>query len=284
MAFPPNINVLVIDDNVGDLRLLEEYLQDSKRARFSVIPASTGKEGLEKMESTPIQVALLDYILPNEFSEDILTALTKKETPVIMVTGSEDADLGRSLIRRGAQDFVSKADLNSSILERAILHVIERYRLIRERDMERQKRLEEVKNERDEVVRNYHHLVAMSGERESPDKPALADLDPAILEGLRHDYQEIVKHYIQSKCSGEERPFKEMKDFAMRLASLSVRARHLVGLHIFVLNRFAERATPTAERAFTNDARLALVELMGTMMDIYADGGMTNEELGMRNL
>ena len=43
-------------------------------------------------------------------------------------------------------------------------------------------------------------------------------------------------------------------------------------LHLGVLNEFSQRAIPSEDRAFSNDARLALVELMGNILDIYLNG------------
>jgi hypothetical protein len=46
----------------------------------------------------------------------------------------------------------------------------------------------------------------------------------------------------------------------------------VVRLHLNVLNEFSQRALPSEDRAFSNDARLVLVELMGNILDIYLNG------------
>lgn len=131
--------------------------------------------------------------------------------------------------------------------------------------------LEQLEKERTEAVRNYQHYLAMSqGEpveidtRSYPSEEALKDLLP--------DYRNIVLGYVRALRIREDRPSEQVRLFARRLSSIKVRARDVVRLHLSVLNEFSQRALPDDDRAFSNDARLVLVELMGNMLDIYLNG------------
>ena len=131
--------------------------------------------------------------------------------------------------------------------------------------------LEQLERERAEAVRNYQHYLAISqGEsveienRPYPAEEALKDLLP--------DYRDIVLGYVRALRIREDRPSERVRSFARRLSSIRVRARDIVRLHLGVLNEFSQRALPSEDRAFSNDARLALVELMGNILDIYLNG------------
>ena len=83
------------------------------------------------------------------------------------------------------------------------------------------------------------------------------------------EYRDIVLSYVRAIRIRENRPSNLVRKFAKQLASLQFQARHLIRLHLNVLNEFSRRALPAEDRAFSNDARLVLVELLGNLIDIY---------------
>lgn len=54
---------------------------------------------------------------------DVLKALTDivPETPIVMLTGFRDESIGRLSVSEGAEDFISKADMQPSLLMQASL-------------------------------------------------------------------------------------------------------------------------------------------------------------------
>ena len=132
-----------------------------------------------------------------------------------------------------------------------------------------QLRLQQLEQERAEAVRNYQHYLAISQGGGAEAVEALPDLDPETLHGLIPDYWDVVINYVRAVRIREDRPSERVRDFARQLAGLRARARDVVRIHLGVLNQFAQRAMPSDERAFSNDARLVLVELLGSLMDIY---------------
>jgi|WetSurMetagenome_2_1015567.scaffolds.fasta_scaffold14772_4 PAS domain S-box-containing protein len=128
--------------------------------------------------------------------------------------------------------------------------------------------LEQLEKERAEAIRNFQHYLAMSqGGLVEP--RTLAHPDDGTLNELLPDYRDIILRYIHAVRIREDRPSESVRSFARQLSAVGARARDVVRIHLNVLNEFSQRAMPSEERAFSNDARLVLVELMGNLLDIY---------------
>ena len=132
----------------------------------------------------------------------------------------------------------------------------------------KQLQLQQLEQERAEAIRNYQHYFAIS--QKGPDaSDALPHPDEAMLNELLPDYRDTVLRYVRAVRIREDRPTESVRGLAKRLSVIGARARDVVRLHLRVLSEFSQRAMPNEDRAFSNDARLVLVELMGNLMDIY---------------
>ena len=81
--------------------------------------------------ATGADLALLDLGLPDNRGVDGIVILAERfpALPVVVLTGSDDHDLGFSAVGAGAQDFLSKDQVTASVLLRSINYAIERQRL-----------------------------------------------------------------------------------------------------------------------------------------------------------
>ena len=103
--------VLIIEDD-SFLQSLE--VNKLKKEGYDVLTASTGKEGLQKINEPGIDIILLDLVLPNfdgfEILEKIRATEALKKTPVIVFSNlSEEKDIKRSE-ELGATDFMVKSN------------------------------------------------------------------------------------------------------------------------------------------------------------------------------
>jgi two-component system cell cycle response regulator len=124
---------VIVDDSPGDARLVAEML----RSRNPALQLSTFErvdDATRAIAITGADCVLLDIGLPdaNELDglERILTAAPGM--PVVMLTGRDDNSLALAAVRLGAQDYVTKRELDETILWRAIERAIERAWLGRE--------------------------------------------------------------------------------------------------------------------------------------------------------
>jgi two-component system sensor histidine kinase/response regulator len=124
-----HINVLIIDHNTDDARLLQLLLTDSEVGKFAVECIDNLQDGLQRLKKGGIEVLLLDLSMPE--SQGINTFLTvRKETdniPIVVLTGLDEHAVALEAVRLGAQDYLVKRDLNSNWLSRALLYSIERF-------------------------------------------------------------------------------------------------------------------------------------------------------------
>jgi DNA-binding NtrC family response regulator len=107
--------LLIIDDEERLRSLLARILQ---LEGYDVLVASTGKEGLKKLQQETIPVVLSDVKLPDingiELTSQIKTAFPATE--IIVVTAFGTINDGVKAIKSGAFDYITKGDDNEKII------------------------------------------------------------------------------------------------------------------------------------------------------------------------
>jgi two-component system, sensor histidine kinase and response regulator len=121
---------LLVEDNAGDARLVQEALAEARGGHFDVAPAERLASALEHLDSGGIDAVLLDLGLPDSRGGDTFERAKEhaKGAAIIVLTGLGDEELGLKMVRNGAQDYVAKGDVNGSMLARVIRYAIERQR------------------------------------------------------------------------------------------------------------------------------------------------------------
>jgi DNA-binding response OmpR family regulator len=267
-----SIRVLLVEDDDEDALILREML-DEVETRHAVSlnleVAGSLKASLERLDTQGIDIILLDLNLPDSRGLDALRRFHAQapEVPLVVLTGLNDEMLGIEAVQKGAQDYLVKGQVDGNLLLRSMRYAIERHRLLARLEESRQR--EQQERERSEAMRNFQHYIALTQNKEPADLDTLAGSDDETLYGMISDYRDIVLSYVRAVRIREDRPSDRVRGFAQRLAAIPARARDVVRLHLRFLNEFSQRALPAQERAFSNDARLVLVELMGNIMDIY---------------
>ena len=124
-----NITVLVVDDELGVRESLKLVLVDEYRVLF----AETGEEALKIFNSNPVDVILLDILLPDANGIDLIESFKELDPSVeiIMITAVNTTESAVKAIKRGAYEYINKpffVDDVKTIVSRAI----EKTRLIKE--------------------------------------------------------------------------------------------------------------------------------------------------------
>ena len=125
-----SIKVLLVEDNPGDVFLLQELLQEVTTAKVELQPAEQLCEALECIARDSFDVILLDLSLPDSQGLDtfISTARQTKATPIIVLTGLNDETLALRAMQSGAQDYLVKGQVTCDLLVRSMRYAIERQR------------------------------------------------------------------------------------------------------------------------------------------------------------
>lgn len=124
------IRVLLVEDNLGDARLVQEYLSEAGVAAFSLRTVERLSAALAHLAENPIDVILLDLGLPDSHGIETLKRVRAQAptVPVIVVTGFDDREMGVEALGNGAQDYLVKSRVDGYLLGRAIVRQLERAR------------------------------------------------------------------------------------------------------------------------------------------------------------
>ncbi|MBW4565297.1 MAG: response regulator [Mojavia pulchra JT2-VF2] len=125
------IKVLLVEDNPGDVLLLQELLKDVTAVVVDLIPVEQLNEALNYLSNNSFDVMLLDLSLPDSQGlETFIKAHNQaKSTPIIVLTGINDETLALRAMQQGAQDYLVKGQVTGDLLVRCMRYAIERQRI-----------------------------------------------------------------------------------------------------------------------------------------------------------
>lgn len=124
------LELLLIEDNPGDARLVRTYLEDSD-VRFDLHWCSSLGEGLNALEDGGFAAVFLDLNLPDSEGVDTVKRSVDAAdggTAVIVLTGLEDTDVAVQAVQAGADEYLVKGDLDPQSVGRTLRLVLERRR------------------------------------------------------------------------------------------------------------------------------------------------------------
>ena len=124
------ISILLIEDNPGDARLIQEFLKEPYIVNFKLSIKHTLSEGLEESINARFDIILLDLSLPDSSGLNTVSIIQEKikSIPIIILTGRDDKEFALEALKLGIEDYLVKSKIDSVLLERSIFHAIEGYR------------------------------------------------------------------------------------------------------------------------------------------------------------
>lgn len=125
------INILLIEDNPADARLVEEMLSDTGMLDFELETVGSLSLGHKRMEANHVDIVIMDLNLPDSSGIETFVTTHRKfpRVPVLVLTGINDDELGVRTVQEGAQNYLVKQDLTAPFLVRSIRYSIERNKL-----------------------------------------------------------------------------------------------------------------------------------------------------------
>lgn len=122
------VRVLLVEDDPTQARVVVQALARAPPPGFDVRHAGTLRDALLAAQAEAFDAVVLDLVLPDSAGVETLDRVlaAAPRVPVVVLTGSSHVDLGPEAVRRGAQDYLPKADGFVEALPRAVRHAIER--------------------------------------------------------------------------------------------------------------------------------------------------------------
>jgi PAS domain S-box-containing protein len=132
-----DLDILLIEDNPGDARLIGLMLDEIEEQRVRVTRADRLASGLAHLAEAarPPDAVLLDLSLPDSHGLETFTRLqaAAPTVPVVVLSGLADETIAVGAVSAGAQDYLVKGQVDGPLLVRAIRYAIERKRADEER-------------------------------------------------------------------------------------------------------------------------------------------------------
>ncbi|CAN5188290.1 hypothetical protein BH10CYA1_BH10CYA1_41310 [soil metagenome] len=203
------IKLLLIEDNPMDAELISEYLDECPYATFEVESVSRLKPGLDRVARGQIDVVLLDMNLPDSSGIDTLKAAlaVATSTPIVVLSGLNDAVTGVEAVQCGAQDYVVKGQVNTDSLFRVLRYAIERKHL----EAQANQRLREAQDAESRLAAALGSMSEGFCQLDIDGKPAY--INAAAIKILGYSHEELMDKNIHDVVhprmrNGDNRPLQ----------------------------------------------------------------------------
>ena len=124
------INVLLVEDNPADVRLVRELLATAPAPYVALAHVARLADVAARLTHTPADVILLDLSLPDAHGVETVARVraVAPDVPIVVMSGSDDEALALAGVREGAQDYLVKGRVEGDGLARALRYAVERHR------------------------------------------------------------------------------------------------------------------------------------------------------------
>ncbi|WP_396141272.1 response regulator transcription factor [Flavobacterium sp.] len=114
------MHILIVEDEKGIIDFLKQGLEEEG---FTISTALNGKDGLEKALTLPIDLVLLDWMMPKMTGIEVCKAIREhKATPIIFLTAKDTVQETIEGLKAGANDYIKKPFSFDELLERIKIH------------------------------------------------------------------------------------------------------------------------------------------------------------------
>lgn len=181
------LQVLLVEDNAGDVRLLREMFSKERADSFELTHCLRMAEAERRLAKGGVDIVLLDMGLPDGHGLDTVRRAhaAAPGVPMIVLTGLDDEALAAEAMKEGAQDYLIKGQIENRALPRALRHAIERHRMQTETDLIRIQQIQL----KDEFLSHVSH------ELRSP-LSAIRQFVTILLDGLAGELQPEQQEYM----------------------------------------------------------------------------------------
>jgi diguanylate cyclase (GGDEF)-like protein/PAS domain S-box-containing protein len=120
--------LLMVEDNVGDVRLIREMLDEQDSQDTELTQVKSMREAEKHLAAGAVDIILLDLGLPDaQGLETVRRAhAAAPHVPLVVLTIVDDESMAAQALREGAQDYLLKDQIDGRRLLRALRYAVER--------------------------------------------------------------------------------------------------------------------------------------------------------------
>jgi response regulator RpfG family c-di-GMP phosphodiesterase len=242
-----NVNILIVDDLKQNLMSLENLLHQPD---YHIISATSGKQALKHLMNTEFALAILDIQMPEMDGFELASLLKAnektKDIPIICVSAFHTDEKDIAMVYEiGAMDYLNKP-INSKLLQSKVALYVNLY-----------KKTESIKRQlyTDDKIKIANKANAFKA-------------NDSLIKELIPEYKKLLIKYIGAVRLKKITPSDHVKVLAKQISDSQLKAKQIINLHVQVLEEITKPLFPSEANAFALDARLVLLELMGTICDL----------------
>ena len=204
------INILLVEDNAGDARLIELMLEDMSSAVYCLQVVSCLRDAEEILHQESFDVLIMDMSLPDGEGLDNISRVKSivPDIPVVVISGQyADEDIALDAVKSGAQDYLIKNEINEWHLNRSLKYAIERKRL--QNDVYKKAHYDHLTGlaNRQLFLSRLEHALSCAERRDEDVALLYMDLDhfKPVNDGLGHDMGDKLLIQVAERLRGTVR-------------------------------------------------------------------------------
>ncbi len=126
-----DLKILLVEDDQEFTDLLRIRLAKESSPAFAITCLPTLGQALETLEGTSWDLILLDLTLPDSSGLQTFSTLRARarHMPIVIMSGLDSDSLAIDAVRKGAEDYLVKGDIDSKLLLRVLHHAMDRHRI-----------------------------------------------------------------------------------------------------------------------------------------------------------
>ncbi|HDH05554.1 MAG TPA: diguanylate cyclase [Nitrospirae bacterium] len=125
------ISILVADNSLPGIEIIRSTLGNYDDMNYTIDTASSGKDALDKAAGNTFDLLLVNQDLPGAKGIKMIQEITKRKwgVPVIMIVAEGEEKIGVRAMDKGAYDYLTKEEVKTVALNRAIRRAMQRKKL-----------------------------------------------------------------------------------------------------------------------------------------------------------
>lgn len=273
--------VLLIEDNPKDRDLVLNLLAKAqpsdfvKNVSFHMTCADRISTGIEQLGTEDFDVVLLSLNLPDSSGVETLVQMKKHALglPLIILTGVKDEAIIVQALQLGAHGYLAKDQVDSKLLVYAIRMAIGQQQQLQMLESNQRNQLQELQEQQQQEMLWLDRL-ASEGKTSITAKlfglTSLRESVPEIFNEILQQYGDLMELALEQHAYKVEHNISDkLRVLAEHLGFLKAGPRDVVEIHTSSLKQKTKDVTPVKAKAYVEEGRLMVLELMGDLTSYY---------------